>query len=81
MTSNARHEAALEQQEHHDSMVLDAIRRVNGIQMRVMEFRKHIREPLREAQIKDSLKRLIEKGYIVMVNEKRDSRGNIYRIA
>lgn len=81
MTSNARREATIERQESHDAMVLEAIRKTNGLQMRVMEFRKHIREPLREAQIKDSLKRLLEKGFIVMVNEKRDSRGNIYRIA
>jgi chromosome segregation and condensation protein ScpB len=45
-----------------------------------MAFRKHVPEPLREVQIKEAFKRLIEKGLLEMVGERHDSRGNHYRI-
>jgi hypothetical protein len=70
-----------EKQARHDAVVLETICRLGGVvHMRVMEFRKHIPEPLREVQIKDALKRLTENGLIEMVGERHDSRGNKYRI-
>lgn len=80
MTSNARIEATRLQQEKFEGLVLEALRRTGGLRMRVMEFRKYIVEPMREAQIKETLKRLIEKGLIEMTTEQRDPRGNGYRI-
>lgn len=65
----------------HDELVLQALTRLGGkIHMRVMEFRKHIDEPLRETHIKKSLKRLLEKGAIELTSEPYDSRGSAYRI-
>lgn len=65
----------------HDELVFEALNKLGGkIQMRVMEFRKHLSEPLRETQIKQSLKRLIERGTIIQTSEKTDSRGPAYRI-
>lgn len=78
--SEARNEATRLQQEKFEAMVLDALRRTAGVRMRVMEFRKYIVEPMREAQIKETLKRLIEKGLIEMTSEQRDPRGNGYKI-
>ena len=70
-----------ERQARHDAVVLETICRLGGsVHMRVMEFRKHIPEPLREVQIKDAFKRLIDKGLLEMVGERHDSRGNHYRI-
>lgn len=54
----------------HDDLVLEAIKKLGGnIHMRVMDFRKHLAEPLRESEIKDSLKRLVELGRIEMLYE------------
>lgn len=54
----------------HDDLVLEAIKKLGGnIHMRVMDFRKHLAEPLRESEIKDSLKRLVELGRIEMLQE------------
>lgn len=66
---------------HQDKLVYDALVKLGGrIQMRVMEFRKHISEPMRETQIKKALIRLREQGIIEMIGEKHDSRGHAYRI-
>lgn len=74
-------ERLTETNNHHDDVVYQAMVRLGGkIQMRVMEFRKHLAEPLRETQIKKSLIRLRERGAIEMIGEKHDSRGHIYRI-
>jgi hypothetical protein len=68
-------------QARHDAVVLETICRLGGsVHMRVMEFRKHIPEAMREVQIKEALKRLTENGLLEMVNDKRDSKGNHYRI-
>jgi len=54
----------------HDDLVLEAIKKLGGnIHMRVMDFRKHLAEPLRESEIKDSLKRLVERGKIELLQE------------
>lgn len=67
--------------QQHDQLVFDALLRLGGmIQMRVMEFRKHLAEPMRETQIKKALVRLREQGKIEMIGEKYDSRGHAYRI-
>lgn len=68
-------------QQKHDDLVFEALRKLGGrIQMRVMEFRKHLAEPLRETHIKNSLKRLVERGMIEQTSEPYDSRGSAYRI-
>ena len=65
----------------NEAIVLDAIKRLGGkIQMRVMEFRRHLSEPMRETHIKEALKRLVEKGVIEMTGERFDSRGHAYKI-
>jgi len=65
----------------HDQLVYEALVKLGGrVQMRVMEFRKHISEPLRETQIKKAFIRLREQGIIEMIGEKHDSRGHAYRI-
>lgn len=80
MIIDKRTEATRLQQARFEDLVIDALRRTAGIRMRVMEFRKYITEPMREAQIKETLKRLIAKGLIEMTTEQRDPRGNGYRI-
>jgi hypothetical protein len=53
-----------------DNIVLGTIRKLGGnIQMRVMDFRKHMQPPLRESEIKQSLKRLSELGKIELSQE------------
>lgn len=80
-STKALMEKILETQQHQDNLVFDALTKLGGaIHMRVMEFRKHINEPLRESQIKKALKRLVDKGMIEAIGEKNDSRGHAYRI-
>lgn len=74
-------EKIVDSHKHQDKLVYDALVKLGGrIQMRVMEFRKHISEPMRETQIKKALIRLREQGVIEMIGEKHDSRGHAYRI-
>ena len=71
----------IETQAKHEQLVFDAMTRLGGkIHMRVMEFRKHITEPLRETHIKEALRRLADKGMIEVLGERHDSRGHAYRI-
>lgn len=70
-----------ETQAIHEQLVFDAIVKLGGkIHMRVMEFRRHITEPLRETHIKEALRRLADKSLIEVIGEKHDSRGYAYRI-
>ena len=65
----------------HDKLVFDALTALGGkIQMRVMQFRKHLAEPIRETQIKASLKRLIASQSIRMTSAPTDARGPCYEI-
>jgi predicted transcriptional regulator len=48
--------------------------------MRVMEFRRHLSESLRETHIKEALRRLADKGLIEVIGERHDSRGYAYRV-
>lgn len=74
-------EKIVDAQKHHDQLVYEALVKLGGkVQMRVMEFRKHLTEPLRETQIKKAFIRLREQGIIEMIGEKHDSRGHAYRI-
>lgn len=71
----------LENQAKQEQIVFSAIQKLGGsIHMRTMEFRKHLSEPLRETHIKETLKRLQNKGVIEIVGERHDSRGYSYRI-
>ena len=64
-----------------ESVVLEAIKRLGGrFQMRVMEFRRHLSEPMRETHIEEALRRLVEKGVIEMIGERFDSRGQAYKL-
>lgn len=79
--ATARTAKAIETQAKHEQLVYDAIVKLGGnIHMRVMEFRKHITEPLRETHIKEALRRLADKGLIEVIGERHDSRGYAYRI-
>lgn len=70
-----------EKHAQNEAVVLDAIKRLGGsMRMRVMEFRRHLNQPLRETHIKEALKRLCDKGIIKMTGEKHDSRGHSYKI-
>jgi len=70
-----------EKHAQNEAVVLDAIKRLGGsIRMRVMEFRRHLNQPLRETHIKEALKRLCDKGIIRVTGEKHDSRGHSYQL-
>ena len=45
-----------------------------------MELRKHLCQPLREAQIKDSIKRLVLAELIKVTGEKNSHKGNLYEV-
>ena len=62
-----------------ESIVLDALVKLGGkFQGRVMQFRKYLAEPLREAQIKDALKRLAADYRIRIDGERNAANGNTY---
>lgn len=64
-----------------ESIVLDALMRLGGrFQGRIMLFRKHLCTGLREAQIKETLKRLSEAGKVRVVGEKNSAKGNLYEV-
>lgn len=67
--------------ERLESIILDALVRLGGrFQGRIMLFRKHLCTSLREAQIKETLKRLSEAGKVRVVGEKNSAKGNLYEV-
>lgn len=65
-----------------ESIVLDALVQLGGkFQGRVMQFRKYLAEPLREAQIKDALKRLAADYRIRIEGERNSAKGILYTVA
>ena len=67
--------------ERLEAIVLDALTRLGGrFQGRVMVFRHHLSESLREAQIKDAIKRLVEAGKVRVHGEKNSHKGNLYEV-
>jgi hypothetical protein len=65
----------------HDQMILDVLIRLGGkFAGRVMELRRHLPMPIREAQIKDSLKRLTVAEKIKVSGEKNAAKGNTYEV-
>lgn len=67
--------------ERLNNIVLDALVRLGGtFQGRVMVFRHHLSEGMREAQIKDALKRLVEAGKVRVIGEKNSHKGNTYEV-
>ena len=70
-----------EKQARAEELVVTAIKRLGGeIQMRVMEFRRHLDEPLRETHIKEALKRLCDKGVLTMTAGRTDPKGQAYKL-
>ena len=67
--------------ERLESIVLDALLRLGGrFQGRVMVLRHHLSESLREAQIKDAIKRLAEAGKVRVIGERNSHKGNLYEV-
>ncbi len=65
----------------HDQMILDVLIRLGGkFAGRVMELRRHLPMPIREAQIKDSLKRLTIAEKIKVSGERNAAKGNTYEV-
>lgn len=68
--------------ERLENVVLDALVKLGGsFQGRVMQFRKYLSEPLREAQIKDALKRLAADYRIKIEGERNSAKGISYTVA
>ena len=64
-----------------EDVVLNALRCLGGsFSGRVMVFRKELSESLREAQIKETLKRLTDAGTIRVIGEKNSHKGNTYEV-
>jgi len=64
-----------------ESIVLDALVRLGGrFQGRIMLFRKHLCTSLREAQIKETIKRLAEAGKLRVIGERNSAKGNTYEV-
>lgn len=64
-----------------ESIVLDALMRLGGrFQGRIMLFRKHLCTSLREAQIKETIKRLAEAGKLRVIGERNSAKGNTYEV-
>ena len=71
----------LAEYERLNGVVLSALRRLGGsFSGRVMVFRKELSESLREAQIKETLKRLTDAGMIRVIGEKNSLKGNTYEV-
>lgn len=67
--------------ERLDNLVLDALRSLGGIwQGRIMVFRRSLKTDLREAQIKETLKRLSSNGKVKVTGERNSNKGNLYEI-
>lgn len=76
-----REQKSREHQEHIDSIVLSALKALGGKFVgRVMAFRHHLSEPLREAQIKESLKRLEAAGKIAVAPARISANGKSYEV-
>lgn len=70
-----------ENMERLEGIILDALMRLGGrFQGRIMLFRKHLCTSLREAQIKETIKRLTEAGKVRVIGEKNSAKGNIYEV-
>mgnify|MGYP006935513909 CR=1 FL=1 len=64
-----------------ESIVLDALMRLGGrFQGRVMAFRRHLAVSLREAQIKEALKRLSCQDKVRIIGERNSAKGNTYEV-
>lgn len=71
----------LAEYERLNEVVLSALRRLGGrFSGRVMVFRKELSENLREAQIKETIKRLTDAGMIRVIGEKNSHKGNTYEV-
>lgn len=67
--------------ERLDELVLDALRSLGGKwQGRIMVFRRFLKMDLREAQIKETLKRLSCNGRVKVTGEKNSAKGNTYEV-
>lgn len=76
-----REQKSREHQEHIDSIVLTALVNLGGKFVgRVMALRHHLSEPLREAQIKESLKRLEAGGKIAVAPARVSANGKSYEV-
>lgn len=74
----AKRKAELERVEN---IVLSALHKLGGrFQGRIMMFRHHLSESLREAQIKDAIKRLVDAGKVRVIGEKNSHKGNLYEV-
>jgi len=70
-----------ENMERLEGIILNALMRLGGrFQGRIMLFRRHLCTDLREAQIKETLKRLSEAGKVRVVGEKNSAKGNLYEV-
>ena len=76
-----REQKSRELQERIDSIVLSALVALGGkFEGRVMALRHHLSEPIREAPIKESLKRLEAAGKIKVTPNKVNAHGKLYEI-
>lgn len=67
--------------ERLESIVLDALTRLGGrFQGRIMAFRRHLCTELREAQIKETLKRLSCQDKVRIIGERNSAKGNTYEV-
>lgn len=64
-----------------DAVVLAGLASVGGsFQGRIMQLRRHLPEPLREAQIKDAIKRLVEADRVRTTGERTSGKGILYEV-
>jgi hypothetical protein len=75
-----RKKATIERQERDDEMVLSLIKQLGGVQIRTMEFRKRMPEPIRENHIKQSFQRLRDAGIIRIIGNSYDANGVRYEL-
>lgn len=76
-----REQRSREAQHHIDLIVMTALIKLGGVfDGRVMALRHHLHESLREAQIKESLKRLEAAGKIKSFAAKVSSDGKRYEV-
>ena len=75
-----RKKSTIERQARDDEMVLSLIKQLGGVQIRTMEFRKRMLEPIRENHIKQSFQRLRDAGIIRIVGNSYDANGVRYEL-
>jgi len=75
-----RKKSTIERQARDDEMVLSLIKQLGGVQIRTMEFRKRMLEPIRENHIKQSFQRLRDAGIIRIVGNTYDANGVRYEL-